>query len=145
MFNIKPPLSVNQCEIELPGKRYLGNVPTSSDMKFGELMSTNVGHIRENTIFYMNPPFCLKIFLSETTSPPPPPRPPKKKKKENRYSSLNNSGEQIKAIMALFFLPCLSTKCSRGAFRVVQCSSSVGCRPSCKHLFLDRWANLDQT
>ena len=81
MFNIKPPLSVNQCEIELSGKRYLGNVPTSSDMKFGELMSTNVGHIRENTIFYMNPRFRLKIFLSETTVPPPPAKKKKKRKK----------------------------------------------------------------
>ena len=52
----------------------------------------------------------------------------------------------------LLFLAHLSTTCSRGAFRVVMCPSSVVRRASCvvnnffKHLLLPNcWANLDQT
>ena len=54
---MKPPFSVTQPEIEKPGKRYLGNVPTCSDLRFHELMSTNVGDIREKQFFYTKPLF----------------------------------------------------------------------------------------
>ena len=45
------------------------------------------------------------------------------------------------------FLAHLSTTCSRGAFRVTGCPSSVVCRQQFfKHqLLLNQWANLDQT
>ena len=49
------------------------------------------------------------------------------------------------------FLAHLSTTCSRGAFRITWCPSSVVRLTSCvvnnfsKHLLPDRWANLDQT
>ena len=54
-----------QPEIEKPGKRYLGNVPTSSDFKFHELLSTNVGDIREKTIFHIRPPFSATQPVTE--------------------------------------------------------------------------------
>ena len=52
---MNPPFSVTQPEIEKPGKKYLGNVPTSSDLKFHELLSTNVGDtsIREKHFFFL--------------------------------------------------------------------------------------------
>ena len=67
------------------------------------------------------------------------------------------SGSYINGTMTntiFSFLAHLSTTCSRGAFRVTGCPSSVVRRPSCvdrrqqlfKHqLLLNRWANLDQT
>ena len=45
-------------EIEKPQKRYLGNVPISSDLKFHKSFSSNVGDIREKN-FYMKPPFSV--------------------------------------------------------------------------------------
>ena len=43
------------------------------------------------------------------------------------------------------FLACLSTSCSRGAFRVVVCPSSLLRRASSTISPPNRWANLDQT
>ena len=48
---MKPPFSVTQAEIEKPGKRFLGNGPTNLYLKFHELLSTNVGDIREKHLF----------------------------------------------------------------------------------------------
>ena len=51
------------------------------------------------------------------------------------------------AINENFFLAYLSTKCLRGAFRIIRCPSSVSSVNNFfKHqLLLKRWANLNQT
>ena len=48
---MKPSFSVTQPEIEKPQKRYVGNVPMSSDLKFHKLLSSNVEDIREKEFF----------------------------------------------------------------------------------------------
>ena len=53
--------------------------------------------------------------------------------------------QPVERYRAIIVLAHLSTTCSRGAFRVVMCPSSV-VNNFFKHLLLpNRWANLDQT
>ena len=51
----------------------------------------------------------------------------------------------IYLFLYICFLAHLSTTCSRGAFRVVRCPSSVMNNFFKHFLLLNRWANLDQT
>ena len=48
---MKPPFSVTQPEIQKPEERYIGNVPTSSDLKFHKVLSTDVGDTSEKQFF----------------------------------------------------------------------------------------------
>ena len=54
---MKSPFSETQPEIEKKEERYLGNVPTSSDLKFHKVLSTDKGETSEKQFFHEVPFF----------------------------------------------------------------------------------------